>query len=152
MTARAIMRCACLACATLALASCTTAEAQVYKCPQPDGKVTYSDRPCPAGAKGATTVKVDQNTVKPVDQDDAKRKREEVDKRLSERTQANIDARQARAKALQERHDECRRYAEEIIRQQAWLGAQSAAVRQSAANEIAIQRARMADRDCTFYL
>lgn len=125
--------------------------AQVYKCPQPDGKVTYSDRPCPSGAKG-TTVKVDANTVSAIDQAEAKKKREEVDKRLAARAQADADAKAARAKAIQERIDECQGFLDEINRQRAWLSAESATVRQSAVNEINIQRRKLVERECDRYL
>jgi hypothetical protein len=44
--------------AALALALCAgAAHAQLNKCTGADGKVSYSDKPCPTGAKGTVMIK-----------------------------------------------------------------------------------------------
>jgi hypothetical protein len=134
--------------ALLALFACANASAaDLIKCTAPDGKVAFQDRPCEGKAKGEQVI-VQANTIAPTDTTETSKKLEAVNKRLAARTKADDDYRE-RVAAQNARHDlECRRYAEEIVRQRAWLSASSPAVRQSASNEIAIQRARLIDFGC----
>jgi Domain of unknown function (DUF4124) len=46
------------------------AEAQAYKCKQPNGSLSFQDQPCPAGAV-STTLNLPKTTERPVDPDNA---------------------------------------------------------------------------------
>lgn len=123
----------------LAIAATLTAlpaGAQVVKCTDANGKVSYTDKPCPAGKP----VDIVPNAVGEVDQSKARAERQAVDKRIAQHqaeVQADLDRRTA---AQQAAYDRCQGYLDAIKRQQAWLNSISAAVRASAAAEIEIQR------------
>lgn len=119
----------------------------LYKCVNAAAKVEFQDRPCAAAAKAEKLV-VQPNSVAPTDTSEITKKLDATNKRLADKVKAD-DVQRDRVARDNARHAaECRRYAEEIYRQSAWLNSISVAARQSAANEIAIQRARQADYGC----
>ena len=121
--------------------------ADLYRCQIGDGKVEYRDRPCD---KPGTGVKLDiqANAVAPVDTTETKKKAVELNPRITDLQRAE-DAHWARVQTNRPFNDErCRLIAEEILRQQAWLGAGSPAVQQGATNAIAIQRQVAVDYGC----
>jgi hypothetical protein len=136
------------ACAvSLASLSHPVAAADVYKCTNAAGKVEFQDRPCD-GKGTAQKLDVKPNSVAPTDTGEITKKLDATNKRLAGKVKAEDDHRE-RVAAQNARHAaECRGYTEAIARQQAWLGSVSAAARQSAANEIAIQQARQIDYGC----
>lgn len=124
----------------------SAAAADVYKCPRADGKVEYQDRPCPGAAGTKVTIKAD--AVAEVDQSAIRAKSEALDKKTNARLAAEKAENDRRAAYQQARLNECQGYIDAATRQEAWLSSISAAVRQSAANEIAIQANRYEASDC----
>lgn len=123
------------------------AAADLYKCVNTAGKVEFQDRPC-AGAAKAEKLVVQPNSVAPTDTTEITKKLDATNKRLADKVKADDVHRDRVTRDNVRFAAECRRYAEEIVRQSAWLNSISAAARQSAANEIAIQRARQVDYGC----
>ena len=120
---------------------------ELYKCTSATGKIEFQDRPC-AGKATSEKLVVQPNAVAPTDTGETAKKLDALNKRLADRAKADDKYRETIAAQNARHAAECRRYAEEIVRQSAWLNSISQAVRQSAANEIAIQRARQVDYGC----
>lgn len=120
------------------------AAAEVYRCPKADGGVEYRDFPC-RDAKEQRKLEPTLSTVAPpAKKPDLDKQQAELDSRMKQRA-ADEEADRARRRAFAER---CRGDEDNIIRQRAWLGAYSPALRQSAANEIFIQERKMRDAGC----
>lgn len=134
-------------CLSLALAAQGALAGDLYKCINATGKVEFQDRPCD-GKTTAQKLDIQPNSVAPTDSAETTKKLDAVKKRLADRVKADDDDRERVAVQNARHAAECRRYAEEIVRQSAWLNSISVAARQSAYNEIAIQRARQADYGC----
>jgi hypothetical protein len=128
-----------------------SAQAEVFRCTNAAGKVEFTDRPCVTGESKKVTVQ--PNAVgPPVNTSAIKAKTAELDKQIKAR-QASEDAANAQAaEAFGRRYEECVGYRDAYDRQLAWLSSLSMAVRQSASNEMAIQKRRMVERDCRRFL
>lgn len=133
-----------LLCLVLAAAGQPSA-GEVYRCAV-DGKTVYSDRPCDSKSV-VVPIQSPPSAAAPAPRDLAK-ENAEADARIRQK----IDADAAERKAYRVEQDrfarQCQRYRDEILRQQAWLNATSAAVRQAAAAEIAIQRGNLTRDGC----
>lgn len=126
------------------LATACPVAAEIYKCPGANGKVEFTDKPCAAGTK----VTVQPNSIGAQDQSGARKKREAVDKRISEKVAADAAENERLAESRRAKAYECQTYIDAAERQRAWLSSESDAIRQSAANEIEIQRRRFRDARC----
>lgn len=120
--------------------------ADIYKCPNADGKVEYQDTPCTkiAGQKIDTKF----NTVDTAPNPEVAKKVQEFDAQVNKRLQRDAIVRDQKAAAADAKYRECRDYDDQAARQAAWLKSQSAAVRASARAEIAIAERKWADAGC----